>query len=138
MRLVDTTIGHLVEFRKHVRLIDLEEVEKASGKPFDDHLVAILGDCLTLLDDSDQVLGIGGFGGSDHHVWLITTTAVEERKMAFLRFSKAYLSSMLNKCGYLTNIAYVNNTLHMRWLSWLGAEWYETNGEFQRFILRKE
>lgn len=138
MRLVDTTIGHLVEFRKNVRAIDLEEVEKASGKPFDDHLVTILGGCLTLLDANDRVLGIGGFGGNNHLIWLITTTQIEGQKMAFLRFSKMYLSAMLDRCGYLTNIAYVRNKLHMKWLTWLGAEWYETNGEFQRFILRKE
>lgn len=133
MRLVDMTLGHLFEFRKNVREVDLEEVERVSGLPFDSHLPF---QCKALLDDDGTVLGIGGI--DDHVVWFIATTAIEARKIKFLRFSKSYLQVLLNEHGYLTNVAYKKNRLHIDWLTWLGAVWLGENEEFSKFILKRK
>lgn len=133
MMLVDMTLGHLFEFRKNVREIDLEEVERVSGLSFDSHLPF---QCKALLDDDGTVIGIGGV--DNHVVWFIATTAIEARKIKFLRFSKRYLQILLDEHGYLTNVAYKKNQLHIDWLTWLGAEWYEQDEEFVRFILKRK
>jgi len=136
IEVIKTTIGHLIEFRKNVREIDLEEIEAVSGRKFDDVLLETMGQCVTLIDSSGTVLGIGGVEAERHIVWLVTTTAIETRKIEFLRFSKKYLEKLLEIHGYLRNVAYLKNKLHIDWLTWLGAKWLTQDGDFALFILK--
>lgn len=137
MQLVDMTIGHLIEFRKTVRDIDLEEIEAISGVAFDDQLVSLLAGSQTLIDQNGVVLGIGGVE-DNNVIWLVTTTAIEDRKVEFLRFSRKYLKDLLDEYGYLGNIAYLKNQLHINWLKWLGAEWMDTDGDFLVFKFKRK
>lgn len=137
MKLVDTTIGHLIEFRRTVREIDLEEIEQVSGRGFDDLLVGTLAGCETLVDESGTVLGIGGIEGNNV-IWLVTTTAIESRRIEFLRFSRRYLNELLKTYEYLTNVVYLRNQMHVDWLTWLGAEWLDTEGDFSLFVLKRK
>lgn len=140
IKVVDMTIGHLIEFRENVREMDLEEILVASGKPFDRHIISSLEGCKALVDSADGVvLGIGGV--DNHIVWLVCTKAVENRKIKFLRFSKQYLKYLIETHGYIGNAAYLKNTLHIQYLNWMGVTWIgtpETDGPLkgmQGFII---
>lgn len=133
MKIVPMTIGHLIEFRANVREIDLEEVERASGFHFDSFAPF---ECEALLDDDGTVVAIGGIA-PPNIVWMMTTKAVETRRIKFLRFTKNLLTEKLREYGELTNIAYKKNQLHIDWLTWLGAEWFDHDEEFMRFTLRQ-
>lgn len=134
MMLTDMTVGHLVEFRKNVREIDLEEVERVSGIPFDSHLPF---NCKVLLDDDGTVMAIGNVE-ENGLVWMITTTAIETRKVKFLRYTRRLLREYLKTHAVLHNVVYKKNTIHVEWLKWLGAEIIGENEEFYAFILKRK
>lgn len=133
MRIEKMTVKHLMEFYQNVRKEDLEEIRVSSGADFQDHpLESFVGQC-ALLDDDGTVLGMGGV--DDHIIWLVTTKAIETRKVKFLRFSKQYLKELLEKHGFLMNAAWGKNKLHIDWLTWLGAEWIDSQGDLKIFKL---
>lgn len=138
IKLVATTFGHLLEFRKNVRPIDLEEIEAATGCKLENQPLTNLVGCQTLLDAAGTVLGIGAVEPDQHLIWLVTTKAIETKKIEFLRFSKKYLAELLLVHQYLGNVAYIKNQLHIDWLTWLGAKWYTQEGDFALFILERK
>lgn len=140
MIVVNTTVRHLLEFRKGVRDIDLEEVKALSGKDFDDYTIGAFTECMTLLTDKGEVAGIGGIQQMDGHpiIWLITTKVIETCQIEFLRFSQKYLKTALEKYGYLGNLAYLKNKMHINWLKWMGAEFLDTQGDFVLFCFMKK
>lgn len=146
IKVVPATIDHIFEFVDNARKIDIEEVEVASGKPFNSHLPSLLlslSRVQTVVDgNTGEVLGIGGVEPTNNArvgtIWLLMTHAVETRKIEFLRFSRQYLKKLLDDYECLVNVVYNKNKLHMSWLSWLGAEWVEQNELFSMFILTRK
>lgn len=55
-------------------------------------------------------------------IWLLGTNGIEKNTVTFLRHSKEYLSYIYDETGFdvLYNYTYSKNTLHHRWLKWLG------------------
>jgi hypothetical protein len=55
-------------------------------------------------------------------VWLLGTNLIDRYAITFLRKSKLYLRELKRASNNipLGNWVYVNNTLHRRWLDWLG------------------
>lgn len=143
---VPATIDHIFEFADNARRIDIEEVEVASGKPFDSHLPSLLfsiNKVQTVIDDeTGEVLGIGGIEPTRNltvgAIWLLMTNTVESRKIEFLRFSRRYLKTLLADYECLMNVVYNKNKLHVSWLNWLGAEWVEQNELFSMFIITRK
>ena len=131
MRLEKMTVRHLIEFRQNAREKDLEEIKVSSGVDFDDHPLDTFDNVQALLDDDGTVLGMGGVDG--HIIWLVTTKAIETRKVKFLRFSKAYLKELLEKHGFLMNAAWAKNQMHVDWLTWLGAKWIDSQADLKIF-----
>lgn len=138
IKVVGTTLGHLIEFRKNVRDIDLEEIQAITGRTLENETLASMVRCQTLIDSSGTVLGIGGVEPDQHLVWLVTTKAIESRRIEFLRFSRKYLDELLLVHEFLGNLAYMKNKLHVDWLTWLGAKWYKQEGDFALFILERK
>ena len=131
MRIEKMTVRHLLEFLSDVRPEDLEEIKVSSGVDFDDHTLDSFYNTQALLDDDGTVLGMGGL--EDHIIWLVTTRSIETRRVKFLRFSKQYLKELLEKHGFLMNAAWDKNKLHIDWLTWLGAEWIDSQGDLKIF-----
>lgn len=124
MTIKTLTIGYLVDFMEHIRPEDLEEVEVGEGRPLRDTPVAALlkSGCLCLVDDeTDEVYALGGC--ADNIIWMLCITRVETNKISFLRYTKATLKELLQSVPYyLYNAVYKKNTLHVKWLKWMGAK----------------
>lgn len=64
---------------------------------------------------------IGG-GGTP---WMVSTEDIKRHKVVFLRHSSAWVRSMRQKYGHLSNYVDDRNTVSKRWLRWLGFEFEE-------------
>lgn len=136
MRLVNMTVSHLLEFCQNARELDLEEIRVSSGLDFFSHPLTSFNGVQALVDTDGTLLGIGQ--AADHVIWLVTTKAIETRKIKFLRFSKVYLKELLEKHEFLINAAWARNTLHIDWLTWLGAEWLDEQNGLKIFKLERK
>lgn len=137
MIIIDTaTVDDILEFSKNIRPMDAKEVEFVSGKPFKDHL----GFLLTHVEDvrvikcDGVILGIGnwyqaqldwGLYSKGVIGWMLLTNAVEDHKIEFLRWSKEIVRQLLTAYPAITNVVYAKNELHIKYLNFLGAKFWE-------------
>ena len=71
--------------------------------------------------------------------WLLGTRRLPSIKKFFLQNSKERMQELLNGFDYLTNFVMRSNTLSMRWLEWLGAEFNDCQYEnYLSFILERK
>lgn len=137
MIIIDTaTVNDILEFSKNIRSMDAKEVEFVSGKPFKDHLGFLLThveDVMTIKCDG-VLLGIGnwyqerldwGLYSKGVIGWMLLTNAVEDHKIEFLRWSKDLVKTLLVAYPAITNVVYAKNELHIKYLKFLGAEFWE-------------
>ena len=130
------TVDDILEFSKNIRSMDAKEVEFVSGKPFNDHL----GFLLTHVEDVRTIkcdgvlLGIGnwyqeqlawGLYSPDVIGWMLLTNAVEDHKIEFLRWSKYLVKTLLESYPAITNVVDSRNLLHVQYLDFLGAKFWE-------------
>ena len=137
MIIIDTaTVNDILEFSKNIRSMDAKEVEFVSGKPFKEHL----GFLLTHVEDvmtikcNGVLLGIGnwyqeqldwGLYSPGVVGWMLLTNAVEDHKIEFLRWSKDIVKTLLEAYPDITNVVYAKNELHIKYLDFLGASFWE-------------
>lgn len=123
------------EFADNIRYMDEKEVKIVSGKPFRDQLDELIRNKkhVKVIRCDGVLLGIGGWykemldwGLYSQGVvgWMLLTPAVEDHKIAFLRWSKWLVKCLLDAYPYITNTAYIGNTLHIRFLEFLGASFH--------------
>ena len=142
------TIKHFMNFMESKRPADVREVELMNGCDFYDVPVVDYADATVLVDDNDEVYAIGGVqevvedGFKLNFVWMLCTGMVERHQTAFLRAAKDLLKSYLEKYIHLENWVWLGNEQHVKWLKWMGANFYDVqqvNGEdFQCFVFAKE
>lgn len=53
-------------------------------------------------------------------VWMVSTPKVNDHKREFLTESKPYVLALNEEYPIITNMVDARNTLHHRWLKWLG------------------
>ncbi|NPU64598.1 hypothetical protein HL667_06275 [Bradyrhizobium sp. 83012] len=53
-------------------------------------------------------------------VWMVSTPVVNEHRREFLVESRPYVLALNNDFPIITNFVDARNTLHHRWLKWLG------------------
>ena len=71
--------------------------------------------------------------------WLLGTRRLPKIKKFFLQNSKERMQELLVGFDYLTNFVMRSNTLSMRWLEWLGAEFNDCQYEnYLSFILERK
>lgn len=137
MIIIDTaTVNDILEFSKNIRSMDAKEVEFVSGKPFKDHLGFLLThveDVMTIKCDG-VLLGIGnwykekldwGIYSKEVIGWMLLTNAVEDHKIEFLRWSKELVKTLLKAYPAITNVVDSRNLLHVQYLDFLGAKFWE-------------
>ena len=139
-----TTLKHMQDFLKNVRPLDLQEAE-LDGTRFIDQPLSEFDNCQSLVDENDNVYAIGGIlADIDGYgtVWMLCTTRVEQHKITVLRYTKWLLKSKFQNGFYkiLGNKAWLNNQLHINWLTWMGAHWGDKtpDGQCRYFYFRKE
>lgn len=114
------------------------------GVPFKNLSLKDLEDADVIVDKEGKVYAIGGvnYGYIKPVVWMLCTTRVEEKPIEFLRFTKLLLKSYMQVHTHLWNLVWKGNPLHIKWLQWMGAHFYEErtcNKEtFIRFEFVKE
>lgn len=113
---------------EHMRPEDVMEVEALDHSPL---LALRLGSnnsliCYTLLDPSGTpvaMLGVTeGFSPGFGAIWLLGTPGIEKFGYRFLRYSKQVLQEFYDKsgCEVFYNYTHKDNTVHHKWLKWLG------------------
>jgi hypothetical protein len=72
-------------------------------------------------------------------VWLLGTRRLEGAKKYFVKNSQKWVDEMMHGFDYLTNVVMKTNTLSMRWLKWLGAEFNDCQYDgYMSFILERK
>lgn len=134
---IDTaTEKDIWDFAKNIRPMDNEEVKAVSGKPFDEHLIFLIThvEDVRVIKCDGVLLGIGnwyqeqldwGLYSKGVIGWMLLTNAVEDHKIEFLRWSKDLVKTLLEAHPAITNVVYAKNELHIKYLKFLGAEFWE-------------
>lgn len=138
-------IGYLTDFMNNARSLDLKEAELMQDTPFTEMLLKEVEDADVLVNEHNEVVAIGdiNFGYTKPVVWMLCTHRVEQNPIEFLRWTKSYLKSLMPYVSNLWNVAWLGNPLHIKWLTWMGARWYEditirTGETFRRFEFVQE
>lgn len=139
------TEKELDDFLENVRAEDILEVKISLGS---DEVPRMYFEKSTVVKDADtgEVYCIGGVEHSvfgEHIVWMLCTYRVEEKPVMFLRKTKEIYEEYINKYKHMLNYVWEKNTVHVKWLKWLGAHFdgsYKIiNGEkFLYFYFIKE
>lgn len=107
-----------------VRQADRDEVRAYTGSTVLNALVkGITGSKLSYTVKLNRTpIAIFGVVGEESFgtVWLLGTDAIQLIKRPFLRQSKAWLAHLEEGYELVGNVIDARNTLHIRWLHWLG------------------
>lgn len=127
------TAEDIVSFVKNIRPMDAEEVFRYSGKSIETQVVDLYEQGALVIKDENVILGIGGYRKGAYPGsllgWMLLTKAVERHKVSFLKWSKRYVEDLLKDHKYIFNIVYKKNKLHMDYLKFLGATFFDEPGE---------
>lgn len=131
-----------MDFMANIRAEDLEEVQ-VSGRDLKDTPLSELLEiqCQCLVDeDTDEVYSIGSVYVYEQLpvAWLLCTTRVETGYIKWLRATRKLAREELDRHDYFCNTVYKKNTLHVKWLEWLGAQFFDETPTHITFCLRKE
>lgn len=75
-------------------------------------LQALFGVAPTVLGNSS--------GGTIGAIWLLGTDAIDTNPITFLRWSRNFLPFLIQPYDMVCNLVHAKNTLHIKWLRWLG------------------
>lgn len=97
--------------------------------------------CLTIEHDDKPIgmFGVTPVDGADEvgQVWLLGSDEINDIRYQFLRESKRWLKEISNDYEMLCNVVHEGNTLHHRWLKFLGFSFLSHRRpffEFARFV----
>ena len=99
--------------------------------------------CYSVKDEMNNLycsFGVAPINGTNiGSAWLLGTRRLPQIKKFFLKHSKERMLGLLDGFDYLTNFVMRSNTLSMRWLEWLGAEFNDCQYEnYLSFILERK
>lgn len=110
----------------NLRPADLAELQASVSLPPEEALMAGLGGdaCLTWFSPEGTPVVIGGVVPTDDPltggIWLMATPEIERLRFTFLRNVGAYVDALHALYPNLYNCVDARNTLHIRWLRWMG------------------
>lgn len=149
VEIIPARASHVRVIAARMRQADRDEVAASSGRSplaalsYSFRRSAI---CMTgLIDGRPEVM----FGVADLNIlagvgspWLLGTDAVEENAVAFLRGSVEWRGQLLQRYQVLRNFVDVRNVASVRWLGWLGFQFYDPvmirGHEFRLFEMRSD
>lgn len=129
-----------------LRRADLDEIAAATGRPPEVELhagiVASVGPQVVLTAGLPiAVFGVVDRGGGIGSPWLLGTDDILVHWREFARTSRAVLPRLREPWQRLENHVMAANTVHVRWLRWLGARlappapWGRLGADFHHFTL---
>lgn len=112
----------------HLRTEDLIEIRSAHKdrppyKSLVDGIVISSPDCWTIEANNGDIIGIFGVARVSEtvgSVWLLGSGRIKSIQREFLRHSRFWMDMIQEKYPLLGNVVYAENTIHIRWLKWLG------------------
>lgn len=120
-----TTADDIIHISKHMREADLNEVRAVGRKPMQSLLDGWERSdrCETVFVDEEPaaVWGVVPDDWSRGCIWLLGTDRLTEKPLTFLRGAKRKLERVLQSYDKVENFVSETNTVHVRWLEWLGA-----------------
>ena len=116
-----------------LRAADKAEISAMSGRfPVNALLAGLEGDVsLTAVSpEGDPLLMFGvapsRFPGAGY-IWMLATDDILKHRMQFLRQSTQYIDSLHDFYPLLHNYVDARNSLHIRWLKWIGCTFIKTH-----------
>lgn len=137
----------------HLRQADLDEIKASSGRSPEGALlfgIRYSKRAYTAVSHSGDIIAIFGVGSGATEgrgiVWLLGSDIINEVAYEFLRNSKAWIQRLYgDDYTQLWNVVDTRNTVHIRWLRWLGFKFINKhNGigrnkeDFLEFIKDKD
>jgi len=130
LQVVPATEALIRRMAPNLRQDDLNELQ-AHG--YTDPLIPLLmglhgevQECV--IDEAGEPVVAWGIGKSHMEgvgfVWLMATNEIETHKTEFIRRCRGLLPGAFEKFHTLTNFVDVRNTLHIRWLRWMGFTFF--------------
>jgi hypothetical protein len=113
------------EFAPLLRYADRLEIDAATmGDPEAvlRHGIEVSDLCCTVYYDGEPICIFGIVGDDFGSIWLLGTDLIEDHPIAFLRVSKAIVNHLRKSYSFLGNYVDARNTVHVRWLKWLGFD----------------
>lgn len=108
----------------HMRQADRQECEALRGLPPELVLPNAIGrPGVTTWEVGGEPVVMGGVDPSIPNmgtVWMCSTDSILQHKVQFLRGCRPMLETLHKDYPLLTNLVDARNTLHIRWLKWLG------------------
>ncbi|WP_412058440.1 hypothetical protein [Bartonella sp. DGB2] len=130
----------LDELNTLARFEDKREVEDITGRPLIDNLeygYLNAQPCISARTLDGQLLAIIGIvpdSKLNHEIYgrfgriaMVGTQALPRHRTAVLRGSQAYLKTLEKDYDFLHNVCDARNSLHIKWLKWLGFSVGETH-----------
>jgi hypothetical protein len=125
--LVPTKLEDVEHIAPRLREADRRECLAATGKePLDVLKMSLLIGDFTYTMTAPDGTKVGLFGVCKSPlegagvIWLCATDDIYQYQMTFLRRSKEFLENLLNDYVVLHNAVDARNTLHIKWLKWMG------------------
>ncbi len=148
-QIIPARASHIRTIAARMRKADRDEVAASSGKsPL--HALSFSFRkshyrWTVLIDGQPEIMfGVGDVNvlGGIGAPWLLATDAVERVSRDFLRQSRHLVRQLSARYDLLINEVDLRNTVSIRWLEWLGFQFYEPherNGhKFMRFEMRSK
>ena len=131
-------ITDATQLSPRLRQDDLNEIQARSGR--DPKIVLLEGvvlssPCYAIIGNSGAVEGLFGVSPIDEFsgsVWLLGSEALATPPLSkqFLRESRRFVDVLHLRYPILTNLIDERNTLHIRWLQWLGFTFFHRHAHY--------
>ena len=131
-----STLDDIEYFSKNLREADKDEIQAGAGKPPYDILLRGYNsaDICTTVEWKGLPLLICGISEIEKEVgniWMLGTEVIsKEARLAVLRMSKPMIDEFHKKWSLLFNFVDKRNTVHIKWLRWLGFKFINLHQEF--------
>lgn len=117
-----TLEGDSRELAPYLRQADLNELAAAGAEPLEALRSGFANSerCLTL---TDRGVPIAMFGvGKTGSIWLLGSDRMYSHRAQIARISRPWVQALIANRPYVGNYVHTENTAHVRWLVWCGAQ----------------
>jgi len=125
---IAATEGHLSTLVPLIRDIDIEECEDIFGLSIEEGLTWSLrnsAEAYTIFDGRTPVGMFGVVAGKTVSTpWLVGSDTLTKEWFTLARESRKIWTQFAYKYGTLVNYLKKTNHVHLRWLDWMGADFY--------------
>ena len=121
---------------KNLRKEDIEEIKaNSNSNPYHALYTGVLYSHLpfTIMSDDDNpimIMGVIPHGKNLGMIWLLSSPQIKNISIPFLRNCRGVLDLYLKTFPVLYNYIDARNTVHLKWLRWLGFNFIKVHNDF--------